>query len=82
MAGNPNCLASSLSAERAAYVLLCFFPDLRANPPSELVSLLSPESVLTEPHLLDDLAATMLGDFAGSRGGQEGGLEGERITPL
>lgn len=40
----------------------------------------SSECGLTELHLLDDLAARMLGVFVGAE--QEGGLEGKRTTPL
>lgn len=79
MVGHPSRLASSLGWDSG--VLSCSsFLDSRANSPSELVSLLSPECGLIEPHLLDDLAARMLGVFVGA--GQGGGLEGERVTPL
>lgn len=40
---------------------LLWLSSSRADSPLELVSLLSPECGLTEPHLLDDLAARMLG---------------------
>lgn len=79
MVGHPSHLASSLGWDSS--VLSCSgFPDSRANSPSGFVSLLSPECGLAEPHLLDNLAARVLGVFTGA--GQEGGLEGERITPL
>ena len=78
MVGHPSHLASSLGWDSS--VLSCSgFPDSRANSPSGFVSLLSPECGLAEPHLLDNLAARVLGVFTGA--GQEGGAPDERTHP-
>lgn len=70
MVGNSGHLASALGAR----ALLWLFPEWRANSPSALVSLLYSESVLTESHLLGDLASKTLWSWGcGGDRGWEGG---------